>query len=43
MPFYDNALEITVKDVAGENQVVAMQPRSLNGNGHHAGGAAWPA
>jgi len=43
VPFYEDALKITVKDVAGENQVVAVQPRSLNGNGHHAGGATWPA
>ena len=47
MPFYDNALEITVKDVAGENQVVAVPPHrsngSLNGNGHHAGVTTWPA
>jgi DNA primase len=45
VPFYEDALKITVKDVAGENQVVAVQPRSMNGNGngHHAGGATWPA
>jgi DNA primase len=44
-PFYEDALKITVKDVAGEDQVVAVQPRSMNGNGngHHAGGATWPA
>jgi DNA primase catalytic core len=46
VPFYENGLKITVRDVAGENQVVAVPPHrtngSLNGNGHHAGGAAWP-
>jgi DNA primase len=46
--FYEDALKITTAgDEAGENQVVAV-PRhrsngSLNGNGHHAGGATWPA
>jgi DNA primase catalytic core len=47
VPFYEDALKSTVKERAGENQVVAVPPHrsngSLNGNGHHAGGAAWPA
>ena len=43
VPFCDDALKITTQDVVGENHVVAVQPRSLNGNGHHAGGATWPA
>ncbi len=47
VPFYEDALKSTVKERAGEDQVVAVPPHrsngSLNGNGHHAGGAAWPA
>ena len=46
--FYEDALKITTTgEEAGENHVVAVQPHrsngSLNGNGHHAGGATWPA
>lgn len=45
--FYENALEITTRDAAEQNHVVAVQPHrsngSLNGNGHHAGVTRWPA
>jgi hypothetical protein len=44
VPFYEDALKTTTADVAGENRIVAVQPRvngSMNGNGH-AGGAGWP-
>jgi DNA primase len=45
MPFYEDALKITPLDGPDENRVIAVQPRSMNGNGngHHAGGATWPA
>jgi hypothetical protein len=45
--FYEDALKITTADAAEQSRVVAVQPHrsngSVNGNGHHAGGAAWPA
>jgi DNA primase catalytic core len=44
VPFYEEVLKNTVKDEANENRIVAVQSRSLNGNGNgHRGGAAWPA
>ena len=48
VPFYEDVLKITTAgEEAGANQVVAVPPHrsngSLNGNGHHAGGATWPA
>jgi DNA primase catalytic core len=44
VPFYEEVLKNTVKDEANENRIVAVQPRSLNGNGNgHRGGTAWPA
>jgi DNA primase catalytic core len=42
-PFYEDGLKITTQDVAGENRVVAVQPRSMNGNGHRAEATRWPA
>jgi hypothetical protein len=46
-PFYEDALEITTRDAAEQNHVVAVQPHrsngSLNGNRHHAGVTRWPA
>jgi hypothetical protein len=43
VPFFENTLKITTQDVTEENHVVAVPPRSLNGNGHHAGATRWPA
>jgi hypothetical protein len=43
VPFYEDALKIAVPERVEENRVVAVQPRSLNGNGHHAGVTTWPA
>jgi DNA primase catalytic core len=43
MPFYEETLKSTVKNEANENRIVAVQPRSLNCNGHHAGATTWPA
>jgi DNA primase catalytic core len=45
--FYEDALKIiTAVHEVEENHVVAVPPHrsngSLNGNGHHAGGATWP-
>jgi hypothetical protein len=45
VPFYEDALEITIRDEAEENHVVAVQPRvngSMSGAGH-AGVTRWPA
>jgi hypothetical protein len=42
-PFYEDGLKITTQDVAGENRVVAVQPRSMNGNGHRVEATRWPA
>lgn len=42
-PLAANTLKITSTDAADENRVVAVQPHSMNGNGHHRGGTTWPA
>jgi DNA primase catalytic core len=43
VPFYEDALKIAVPERVEENRVVAVQPRSMNGNEHHAGVTTWPA
>jgi hypothetical protein len=35
--------EIFSADDAAQNHIVGVSPRSMNGNGHHRGGTAWPA
>jgi hypothetical protein len=43
-PFYEDALKITSADGAEQNRIVAVPPRSINGNGNsHRGGTTWPA
>jgi hypothetical protein len=42
-PFYEDDRKITSTDEAEQNRIVALPPRSINGNGHHRGGTTWPA
>jgi len=43
VPFYESGLKIATAEADGDNRVVAVPPRSMNGNGHHAGATKWPA